>query len=142
MKTFNAKQEDVSRDWYVVDLQGQTVGRAAAQIAAILRGKNKPTFSPNVDVGDYVVCINAKDVVFTGNKLSQKYYHKHSGFAGGLKSISAEKLLALKPEAIIETAVQGMLPKTKLGRAMISKLKVYPGADHPHAAQKPKALEL
>ncbi len=142
MKTFNAKQEEVTRDWYVLDLKGQTVGRVAAQIASILRGKNKPTFSPNIDSGDYVICINAKEVVFTGKKLSQKFYHRHSGFSGGLKSVSAGKLLALKPEAIMETAVQGMLPKTKLGRAMISKLKVYPGADHPHAAQQPKVLEL
>ncbi|MBA2660952.1 MAG: 50S ribosomal protein L13 [Bradymonadaceae bacterium] len=142
MKTFSAKKEEVSREWFVVDLKGQTVGRAAAQIATILRGKHKPIYTPHVDTGDFVICINAKDVVFTGDKLNKKTYHRHSGFPGGLKSITAGKLLALKPEAIMETAIQGMLPKTKLGRAMITKLKVYAGPEHPHEAQQPKLLEL
>ena len=142
MKTYSAKKEDVQKEWFVVDLEGATVGRAAAKIASILRGKHKPTYTPHVDCGDYVVCINAEKVVFTGNKLAQKEYHRHSGYPGGLKSIDAATLLEKAPEQVITFAVQGMLPKNSLGRQMARKLKVYAGGEHPHEAQQPQALEL
>lgn len=142
MKTYSAKAQDVERTWYVVDLEGQTVGRAATQIATLLRGKHKPTFTPHVDTGDFVVCINADKVVFTGNKLKAKLYHSHSGYPGGLKSITAEKLLEKRPEDIITAAVKGMIPKTKLGKVIMKKLKVYAGTEHPHAAQQPQPYEL
>lgn len=142
MKTFSAKESEIQRAWFVVDLEGETVGRAAAKIASILRGKHKPIYTPHVDCGDYVVCVNADKVEFTGNKLEQKAYRRHSGYPGGLKSIAAGDLLERAPEQVITYAVQGMLPKTKLGRQMISKLKVYAGAEHPHQAQQPQQLEL
>ena len=142
MKTFSAKDSDVQRDWFVVDLEGQTVGRAASKIATILRGKHKPIYTPHVDCGDYVVCINAEKVVFTGRKLQDKVYRRHSGYPGGLKEIQADKLLEKAPEHVITYAVQGMLPGTKLGRKMIKKLKVYAGDEHPHQAQQPQPLEL
>lgn len=142
MKTYSAKAQDVERQWYIVDLEGQTVGRAATQIATLLRGKHKPNFTPHVDNGDFVVCINADKVVFTGNKFQQKQYHHHTGYPGGLKSISAEKLLEKRPEDIITSAVRGMLPKNKLGRTLLKKMKVYAGTEHPHAAQKPQTYEL
>ena len=142
MKTFSAKQKDVQRDWHLVDLEGQTVGRAASQIAALLRGKHKTIFTPHVDTGDFVVCVNADKVVFTGKKPSQKMYYRHSGYPGGLKHISAENLLATKPEMVIQYAVQGMLPKNKLGRQIIKKLKVYTGPTHEHAAQQPQPYTL
>lgn len=142
MKTYSAKQEDIQREWFVVDLEGATVGRAAAKIASILRGKHKPQYTPHVDCGDYVICVNADKAVFTGNKLTQKEYHRHSGYPGGLDSIDAITLLEKAPERVITFAVQGMLPKTKLGRKLVEKLKVYAGDEHPHAAQQPSVLEL
>ncbi len=142
MKTFSAKESEVKRAWYVVDLEGQTVGRAATQIATLLRGKHKPTYTPHVDTGDYVVCVNADKVEFTGRKLEQKEYNRHSGYPGGLKSIGAAELLDKAPEQVITYAVQGMLPKNKLGRKMLKKLKVYAGDEHPHQAQQPETFEL
>lgn len=142
MKTYSAKESDIERSWYVVDLSGQTVGRAATQIATILRGKHKPLYTPHVDCGDYVIAINADKVVFTGNKLAQKTYHRHSGYPGGLKSIGADALLEKAPEQVISFAVQGMLPKNTLGRQILSKFKVYAGGEHPHQAQQPEPLEL
>ena len=142
MKTYSAKAEDVERKWWLVDLEGKTVGRAASEIATRLRGKHKPTFTPHVDTGDFVVCINADKVVFTGNKERDKVYRKHSGYPGGLKEITAGELLERKPEDVIRYAVQGMLPKNKLAQKIIKKLKVYAGDEHPHEAQQPEALEL
>ena len=142
MKTFSAKESEVERSWYVIDLEGQTVGRVASKIATVLRGKHKPIYTPHVDCGDYVVCINADKVEFSGNKLTDKVYNRHSGYPGGLKSIRAEELLDRAPEQVITYAVQGMLPGTKLGRKMLKKLKVYAGEEHPHHAQKPEPMEL
>jgi large subunit ribosomal protein L13 len=142
MKTFSAKHEEVEREWFLIDLEGQTVGRAAAQIASILRGKTKPIYTPHVDTGDFVVCINADKVVFTGNKLTDKVYRRHTGYPGGLKEITADKLLDRRPEDVITYAVQGMLPKNSLGRQMMRKLKVYAGPEHPHQAQQPKLKEI
>lgn len=142
MKTFSAKEQDVVRAWHVIDLEGKTVGRAASQIAELLRGKHKPTFTPHVDCGDYVVCINAEKLHFTGNKLTDKYYRRHTQFPGGLKEISAGALLERAPEQVLELAVQGMLPKNSLGRKMIKKLKVYAGPEHPHQAQQPQTYEI
>jgi len=140
MSTQVAKPSDISKNWYVVDLEGQVLGRAAAEIARVLRGKHKPIYSPSVDTGDFVIVLNAEKVRLTGNKLADKVYHRHTGFPGGLKSITAGKLLEKKPEMLIQKAVKGMLPKNKLGRAMFKKLKVYAGPDHPHTAQQPKPL--
>lgn len=142
MKTFTAKPSDIKRNWYLVDASGKTLGRLATQIAARLRGKHKPEYTPHMDTGDYIVVINARDIRITGNKATDKIYHRHSGYPGGLKSISFEKLLQSKPERIIETAVKGMLPKGPLGREMYRKLKVYPGSEHKHAAQQPTPLEI
>lgn len=142
MKTYSAKQQDVERAWHLIDLEGKTVGRAATEIATLLRGKHKPTFTPHVDTGDFVICINADKVVFTGDKLTDKFYFRHSGYPGGLKVMSAEEVLAKSPEDIIKFAVRGMLPKNKLGRQIIKKFKVYVGAEHPHSAQEPVAYEL
>jgi len=142
MKTYSAKSSDVERKWWIVDLEGKTVGRAASEIATLLRGKHKPTFTPHVDTGDFVVCINADKVVFTGNKLDQKNYYHHSGYPGGLKSITAKDLLEKDPTAVMQAAVKGMLPKNKLGRQVIKKLKVYAADTHPHEAQKPETYEL
>jgi large subunit ribosomal protein L13 len=142
MKTFVAKPETVKRDWYVVDAEGKTLGRLATEIASRLRGKHKPEYTPHVDTGDYIVVINAEKVAVTGAKKTDKMYHHHTGFIGGLKSISFEKLIDKKPEMVIETAVKGMLPKGPLGRAMYRKLKVYAGAEHNHAAQQPKVLDI
>lgn len=142
MKTFSAKQAEVERKWWIVDLDGKTVGRAATEIARVLRGKHKPIFTPHVDTGDFVVCINADKLVFTGNKLDAKMYYRHSGYPGGLKEINARDLLAKKPEMVISLAVKGMLPKNKLGRQIFKKLKVYAGNEHPHAAQQPETLEV
>lgn len=142
MKTFSAKQAEVERKWWIVDLDGKTVGRAATEIARVLRGKHKPIFTPHVDTGDFVVCINADKLVFTGNKLDAKMYYRHSGYPGGLKEINARDLLAKKPEMVISLAVKGMLPKNKLGRQIFKKLKVYAGDEHPHAAQQPQTLEV
>ncbi|QCX33871.1 50S ribosomal protein L13 [Caloramator sp. E03] len=142
MKTYMAKAEDVKRKWYVVDAEGKTLGRMASQIAAILRGKHKPTYTPNVDTGDFVIVINAEKVVLTGNKLEDKLYRHHSLYPGGLKETPYKKLLQTKPELAIEEAVRRMLPKGPLGRKMFKKLKVYRGPVHNHEAQKPEVLEL
>jgi large subunit ribosomal protein L13 len=142
MKTFTAKPESVQREWFVVDAEGKTLGRISTQIASILRGKHKPEYTPSVDVGDYVVVINADKVKVTGNKAKGKIYYSHTGFVGGLNQISFEKLIDKAPERPIEFAVKGMLPKGPLGRDMFRKLKVYAGAEHKHTAQQPKVLEL
>lgn len=142
MKTYSAKESDIERSWYVVDLHGKTVGRAASEIARILRGKHKPIFTPHVDCGDYVICVNAEKVEFSGNKLRDKVYQRHSEYPGGLKSIGAAELLEREPELVITYAVQGMLPGNKLGRKMLKKLKVYAGPEHPHQAQQPEPLEV
>ena len=142
LKTFMPKAADITRKWYVVDAEGQVFGRVASQVASILRGKNKPIYTPNVDTGDYVIIINADKIVMTGKKLDQKIYYHHSGYAGGLKETKYRKLLAEKPEFAIRRAVVGMLPKGPLGRQMAKKLKVYAGAEHEHAAQNPVKIEL
>ena len=142
MKTFTAKNETVQRDWYVVDAAGQTLGRLATEIASRLRGKHKPEYTPHVDTGDYIVVINAEKVRVTGNKTSDKIYYSHTGFPGGIKEISFEKLIAKAPERVLEAAVKGMLPRNPLGRDMYRKLKVYAGTNHPHAAQQPQELKI
>ena len=142
MKTHVTKPADVEHKWFVVDAEGQTLGRLSTQIAAILRGKHKPTFSPSVDCGDYVVVLNADKFKVTGNRLDQKMYYKHSGYPGGLSEISLRDQIVKFPTRPIELAVKGMLPKNKLGRRMIKKLKVYTGTEHPHEAQNPVIMEL
>jgi large subunit ribosomal protein L13 len=142
MGTYSAKEGSVERAWWIVDLEGKTLGRVASQIASILRGKHKPEFTPHVDTGDFVVCINAEKVHLTGRKWSQKLYHRYSGFPGGLRSVSAEALRDTRPEELIRRAVHGMLPKNRLGRQLNTKLKVYVGPDHPHEAQQPQPLEI
>ena len=141
MKSFIAKPAEVERKWYVVDADGKTLGRLASEVASVLRGKNKPTFTPHVDCGDYVIVINAEKVAVTGKKRAEKIYKKHTGYPGGLREITFDKLQQKKPEEIIRHAVKGMLPDGKLGRQMFKKLKVYAGAEHPHTAQKPETLE-
>jgi large subunit ribosomal protein L13 len=140
MKTEVAKAENVKRDWYLVDAQDIVLGRLATQIANVLRGKNKAIFTPSVDTGDFVIVVNAEKIALTGRKLDDKVYYRHTGFPGGLKEITAGKLLEKKPEDLIRKAVKGMLPKNKLARHMLKKLKVYAGAGHPHDAQQPKNL--
>ena len=142
MRTFTEKKEEIAREWYVVDAEGQTLGRLASRIAPILKGKHKPTYTPHLDCGDFVIIVNAEKVRVTGRKLDQKFYHHHSGYPGGLKSISLGDQLDRYPERVLEAAVRGMLPKNKLGRRMIKKLKVYAGDSHPHEAQLPKPLEM
>jgi large subunit ribosomal protein L13 len=142
MKTISAKAEDVKRDWFLVDADGKTLGRLATEIARRLRGKHKAIYTPHVDTGDYIVVINAEKVAVTGNKAKNKMYYNHSGYMGGLKEISFEKLIDKAPERVIETAVKGMLPKNSLGRTMFRKLKVYAGKEHAHAAQQPQPLEI
>ncbi len=142
MKTFSAKPETVERDWFVVDASNKTLGRLATEIARRLRGKHKPVYTPHVDTGDYIIVINAEKVRVTGNKASDKMYYSHTGYPGGLKSINFNKLIDKAPERVIQQAVKGMLPKNPLGRAMFSKLKVYAGGEHNHAAQQPKPLEI
>ncbi len=142
MRTYMAKPEEIERQWYVVDASGQTLGRLATRIAEILRGKHKAIYTPHVDTGDYVIVINAEKIHLTGKKWEQKKYYRHSGYPGGLKETTYDKLLQKKPEFIIEKAVKGMIPHNKLGRQMIKKLKVYAGPEHPHQAQQPKELEL
>lgn len=142
MKTFSAKPESVTRDWYVVDAADKTLGRLAAELAHRLRGKHKPEYTPHVDTGDYIVVVNAEKVRVTGNKSTDKMYYRHTGFPGGIKEISFDKLIEKAPERAIETAVRGMLPKNPLGRAMFKKLKVYAGNEHPHAAQQPQTLNI
>lgn len=141
-KTFVTKPDDIEREWWVVDAEDQTLGRLATQVATILRGKTKPTFAPNVDVGDYVIVVNCEKIVTTGNKLDQKMYYRHSGYQGGLTAVPLRRQLDKHPDRVIEAAVRGMLPKNALGRKMFKKLKVYAGPTHPHAAQNPKVLEL
>jgi large subunit ribosomal protein L13 len=141
MKTFSVKKEDIQRRWYLIDAEGKVLGRVASQVASILRGKHKPIYTPHADTGDHVIIVNAQKIRLTGNKQQEKFYAWHSGYPGGFKSILAGKLLARKPERVIEIAVKGMLPKNKLGRAMFKKLKVYAGPDHPHHAQQPQRLE-
>ena len=142
MKTFMANAQTVERKWYVVDADGMTLGRLASQVAAILRGKNKSTYTPHCDTGDHVIVINAAKVVLTGKKLDQKVYYHHSGYAGGLKETKYRKLMAEKPEFAVKHAIIGMMPKGPLGRQMARKLRVYVGAEHEHEAQKPEVLEL
>lgn len=137
-----AKKEDVQRSWYLVDAENKVLGRLASELAKILRGKKKPDFTPHVDTGDYVVVINAEKVNLTGNKLKDKVYYRHSGYPGGIKSMTAEDLQAKRPEDLIRIAVKGMLPKNRLGRKVFKKLKVYAGAEHPHQAQQPKPIEI
>ena len=141
-KTHVTKKEDVEREWYVVDARGQTLGRLATHVAHMLRGKHKPIYSPSVDVGDYVIVVNAEKIHVTGRKLDQKIYYRHSGYPGGLKEITLRNQLQKHPTRVIEHAVRGMLPKNRLGRRMFKKLKVYAGPDHPHGAQQPEPLEL
>ena len=142
MKTFVAKPETVQRDWFVVDADGKTLGRLATEIASRLRGKHKPEYTPHVDTGDYIVVVNAEKVAVTGNKAKGKIYYSHTGFPGGIKEISFEKLIAKKPEMVLEKAVKGMLPRGPLGRQMFRKLKVYAGPEHNHAAQQPQVLDI
>ena len=142
MKTFSAKASDVSHDWFVVDAADKTLGRLASEIAHRLRGKHKAEYTPHVDTGDYIVVINAEKIRVTGAKATDKMYHRHTGYPGGLKSISFEKLIDKAPERVIQGAVKGMLPRNPLGRAMFKKLKVYAGTEHPHSAQQPQALNI
>ena len=142
MKTQVAKKEEVTRDWYLVDVDNKVLGRVATEIANVLRGKNKPTFTPSVDTGDFVIVVNAEKIALTGKKLADKTYYSHSSFPGGLKEISAGKLIEKKPEELIKKAVKGMLPKNKLARHMLKKLKIYSGSAHPHSAQQPKNLNI
>ncbi len=142
MPTSMPKESEIERKWYVVDAEGKVLGRLATRIASILRGKHKPIFAPHLDVGDHVVVLNAEKVHLTGRKLQNKQYRWHTGYIGGLREVTAEKMLKTHPERMIEWAVQGMLPKNRLGRAMVKKLKVYRGAAHPHQAQQPQALEV
>ena len=142
MKTYMAHAETVERKWYVVDAAGVPLGRLASRVASVLRGKNKPTFTPNVDCGDFVIIINTDKAVLTGKKLENKFYRYHTGYIGGLKEISYKKLMAEKSDLAVYEAVKGMLPKNSLGRAMLKKLKVFKGAEHNHAAQKPEELKV
>ena len=142
MKTFMANPDKIDRKWFVVDAKGATLGRLASEVASVLRGKNKPEFTPHVDCGDYVIVVNADHIKVTGKKLDQKIYYNHSGYVGGMKEISLRDLLAKKPEKVVELAIKGMLPKGPLGRQMYTKLHVYAGGEHPHAAQKPIVMEI
>ena len=142
MRTYSAKAGTLRQKWYVVDLDGKILGRAAARIAHILRGKHKPIYTPHVDTGDFVIVVNADKVRVTGRKLSGKKYYHHSGYPGGIKEITLEKQLEKAPQRVIEHAVRGMLPKTKLGRRMLKKLKVYASPEHPHEAQQPEVLDI
>ena len=142
MKTFSAKPQEVSHGWYLVNAEGKVLGRLAAQLAARLRGKHKPEYTPHVDTGDYIVVVNAAKIRVTGNKASDKMYRRHTGYPGGLREQSFAKLQARRPERALELAVKGMLPKGPLGYAMLKKLKVYPAGTHPHSAQQPQALEV
>lgn len=142
MKTFTAKSETVQRDWYLVDATDKTLGRLSAEIAHRLRGKHKPVYTPHVDTGDYIIVVNAEKIAVTGKKMTDKLYHRFTGYIGNLKTETLGQALERHPERVIEIAVKGMLPKNPLGRAMYRKLKVYKGAEHPHAAQQPQPLEL
>ena len=142
MKTYQAKNEELDPKWYLVNAEGKVLGRLSTELAKILRGKNKPTYTPHLDTGDFVIVVNAGKVTLTGKKMKDKIYYHHTGYPGGIKEMNAEKLLARKPTEMIRMAVKGMLPKTSLGRQMLRKLKIYSGPDHPHEAQKPISLEL
>ena len=142
MKSYMASASTIERKWYVVDAQDQTLGRLCSEVAKVLRGKNKPTYTPHIDTGDNVIVVNAEKIKVTGKKLDQKIYYNHSDFPGGMRETTLKEMLAKKPEDVITLAVKGMLPKGPLGRSMITKLHVYAGAEHPHAAQKPEALEI
>ena len=142
MKTYLPKASEIQKNWYVVDAEGKTLGRMASQIAAILRGKHKPTFTPHMDVGDHVIVINAEKVELTGKKADQKKYYRHSGYPGGIKETDFRVMLERKPREVITIAVKGMLPHNKLGRSILKHLKVYAGPDHPHESQQPKQLEI
>ena len=142
MKTFSPKASEITRQWWVVDADGLILGRLAAQVAHVLRGKHKPTFAPHMDTGDHVVIINASKVKLSGNKIDQKVWYRHSGYPGGLRKLGYAKLMEERPEIVVEKAIKGMLPRNRLGRSMSSKLKVYAGADHPHAAQDPQPLKV
>lgn len=142
MKTYTARAEDIEREWFLVNAEGKTLGRLASEIAQVLRGKHKPIYTPHLDCGDFVVVVNAEKVQVTGRKLDQKMYYRHTGYPGGIKSISLRNQLQKHPERVLEAAVRGMLPKNRLGRKMFKKLKVYAGNSHPHQAQQPKVLEL
>jgi len=142
MKTFQAKKGEVEHQWYLVNAEGKVLGRLAAELVKILKGKNKPTYTPHLDTGDFVVVVNAGKVTLTGKKMKDKIYYHHTGYPGGIKEMNAEKLLAKKPTEMIRMAVKGMLPKNSLGRQMLRKLKIYAGPSHPHDAQKPASLEL
>ena len=141
-RTYQAKKEEIDAKWYVVDADGKVLGRLASKLATVLRGKNKPIFTPHVDTGDFVVVVNAKKVVLTGKKLLDKSYYHYTGYPGGIREMSAEKMMAKKPTEVLRIAVKGMLPKNALGRQMLRKLKVYAGPEHPHAAQKPTTLNV
>lgn len=142
MKTYNAKKEDVTREWLVVDADGQVLGRLASKIAHRLRGKHKPIYTPHTDTGDFIIVVNADKIALTGNKLNDKIYYSYSGYPGGLKETTAGKMLQEKPREVLRSAVRGMLPKNSLGRAMLKKLKIYSGGVHPHEAQCPKAMDI
>lgn len=142
MKTYQAKKEEIEHKWYLVNAEGKVLGRLASGLAKVLRGKNKPIYTPHVDTGDFVIVVNADKVALTGRKMKDKIYYHHSGYPGGIKEISAEKLLAKKPAEMLRIAVRGMLPKNSLGRQMLRKLKIYAGPNHPHEAQKPMPIEL
>ncbi|MDX6505079.1 MAG: large subunit ribosomal protein [Gaiellaceae bacterium] len=142
MKTYSAKPGEISREWYVVDAEGQTLGRLATQIATVLRGKNKPQYTAHVDTGDFVVVVNAEKIAVTGNKLDQKMYYKHSGYPGGLRERTLREQLGRRPTEVLRKAVKGMLPRNKLSRAQINKLKIYAGPEHPHESQAPKPFPL
>jgi large subunit ribosomal protein L13 len=142
VRTISAREQDIERDWYVVDAQGQTLGRLASRVATILRGKHKPIYTPHVDCGDYVIVVNAEKVHVTGQKMTQKKYYRHSGYPGGLKEVTLRDQLQKFPERVIESAVRGMLPKNRLGRRMFKKLKIYSGSSHPHEAQQPQPIEF
>jgi large subunit ribosomal protein L13 len=142
MKTYQAKKEELDHKWYLVNAEGKVLGRLSTELVKILKGKNKPTYTPHLDTGDFVIVVNAGKVTLTGKKLKDKVYYHHTGYPGGIKEMNAEKLLAKKPTEMIRMAVKGMLPKNSLGRQMLRKLKIYAGPDHPHGAQKPISLEL
>jgi large subunit ribosomal protein L13 len=142
VRTISAREQDIQRDWYVIDAQGQTLGRLATRVATILRGKHKPIFTPHVDCGDYVIIVNAEKVHVTGQKMTQKKYYRHSGYPGGLKEVTLRDQLRTFPDRVLEAAVRGMLPKNRLGRQMFKKLKIYAGPSHPHQAQQPKSMDL
>jgi len=142
MKTYSPKAKEITRQWHVIDAAGVPLGRLASQVAQLLRGKHKPTFAPHLDTGDHVIVVNAEQVVLTGAKLDQKMYYRHSGYPGGLKKRTLSDMLARRPEEVIRLAVRGMLPKNRLARKQLTKLKIYAGPDHPHEAQKPTKLEI